>query len=352
MNSPMALHRTVMAVFVFAAIASAAPQRDWATNPAILEVKSPPTRIFALGDIHGDYERMLALLTRANIVDPKILDTKITRPQDARWTGGSAVLVVTGDMIDKGPHPVNVLRFLAALRESAKKAGGRVVVTMGNHEAEFLTSPSETKAKDFISDLQENHIDQTGILGCMGDIGEFLCALPFGAKVGDWFFSHGGNTAGRTLAQLSLDLKNAVIAEGFGAKELANPNSLLEARLGEGTIWFHPPQGKTERDVLAANAAALGVSHIAQGHQPSEVTFADGVKRNKGEMFQRWGLLFLLDTGLSRGVDYSQGALLEITLDAKGHTTKTAAICPGGLKTPLWDRAKNQDSAKAAPCEK
>ena len=33
---------------------------------------------------------------------------------------------------------------------------------------------------------------------------------------------------------------------------------------------------------------------------------ADGVTRLKGEMFQRWGLLFLIDTGMSRKVKVSQ----------------------------------------------
>jgi hypothetical protein len=220
---------------------------------------------------------------------------------------------------------------------------------MGNHEAEFLAGPNEVKAKDFLDDLKRNHLDVSAILGCQTDVGEFLCALPFGAVVGDWFFSHGGNSDGRTFGQLSKALEEAVQKDGFGAQELANPNSLLEARLGEGKIWFHPSSkgpdaSKTEREILAADAAALGVSHIAQGHQPSEVVFADGVVRHKGEMFQRWGLLFLIDTGMSRKIKDSKGAILHIS-----HGT-AVAICPGGLQTPLWDEQTKPDTGRAQPC--
>lgn len=319
--------------------------RDWVRNPAIVQINRQPERLYAIGDIHGDYQRLLALLRRAALIGPRL-----KRPEDAQWTGGDAVLVQTGDMIDKGPHSVSVIRFLAALRESARRNGGQVVITMGNHEAEFLAGPNEDKAKDFIRDLKRNHVDEAAILRCQGDIGEFLCSLPFGAKVGDWFFSHGGNTAGRTVAGLNQYLEQGVSKDGFAAKELADPNTLLEARLGEGKIWFHPSEkgpdaSKTEREILAAEADALGVSHIAQGHQPADVTFADGIVRHKGEMFQRWGLLFLTDTGMSRQIKDSKGALLRIL-----HDSVAVAVCPGGLETPLWDAASKPDTGHAAPC--
>jgi len=325
--------------------AVAAANRDWTKNPAIVRIDRQPERLFAIGDVHGDYKRVLDLLRRAGLIG-----SKPKHPGEAQWTGGNAVLVQTGDLIDKGPRSVDVIRLFAALRASASRAGGQVVITMGNHEAEFLAGPNEDKAKDFLDDLKRNHLDETAVLRCQGDIGEFLCALPFGAKVGDWFFSHAGNTAGRTIARLNQDLEQGVTKDGFASVQLADPNSLLEARLGEGKVWFHPSDKgpepkKTEREILAADAAALGVSHMVQGHQPSNVTFADGVARVKGEMFQRWGLLFLIDTGMSRKIKDSKGAFLRIA--PNGQAT---AVCPGGLETVLWDEASRQDASRAAPC--
>ena len=82
------------------------------------------------------------------------------------------------------------------------------------------------------------------------------------------------------------------------------------------------------------------MNHIVQGHQPGAVEFPDGQKRKKDDLFQRYGLLFLIDTGMSRGVDgdKSSGGALHIT----GGTNPTAvAICANGKGKTLWDRQKN-----------
>ena len=44
--------------------------------------------------------------------------------------------VITGDVIDKGPRAIDVLRLLRSLQAPALANGGRVVVLAGNHEAE------------------------------------------------------------------------------------------------------------------------------------------------------------------------------------------------------------------------
>jgi hypothetical protein len=55
--------------------------------------------VLALGDIHGDYDRLVALLVAAKVV------TKApTTPEDVDWAAGNAGMVITGDPIDKWPH--------------------------------------------------------------------------------------------------------------------------------------------------------------------------------------------------------------------------------------------------------
>jgi hypothetical protein len=39
-----------------------------------------------------------------------------------------------------------------------------------------------------------------------GEFGEFLCSLAFAARVGDWFFSHAGDSGGRKIEDLAIDL--------------------------------------------------------------------------------------------------------------------------------------------------
>jgi hypothetical protein len=311
-------------------------ERDWVKHPAVIDRPAAQT-IFAIGDIHGDYERLVGLLVAARIIPAA------PGKSGVQWGAGAAKLVVTGDMIDKGPHPVVVLRLLAGLQTAAREQGGEVILLAGNHEAEFLAQPGEKKAADFIADLSHFGLTASKVGACEQTVGEFLCTLPFAARVGDWFFSHAGNTGGRTLAQLDADLHEDVSKHGFAAKELAAPDSLLEARLGE-TTWFAGKTAEAEREKLSAYAGALGVKHMAQGHQHNDVKFADGVERRTGEMFQRWGLLFLLDVGMSEGVGDSHGAVLRI---ANG---EAAAICADGGVTTIWSEREKTDTGRAAPC--
>lgn len=89
----------------------------------VLAPRQPaPSRIVAIGDIHGSAAGLDAILRRAGLADGN------------RWTGGSATLVQTGDMTDRGAGVRAVLDRLVALETQAPAAGGRVQILLGNHE--------------------------------------------------------------------------------------------------------------------------------------------------------------------------------------------------------------------------
>jgi hypothetical protein len=310
--------------------------RDWTKYPPIVEVDTTAD-VYAIGDAHSDYLRLAAVMRGAGLID-----------STSRWLAGNAVLVTTGDMVDKGPRALEVLRLLMSVREQAQGKGGRVIILAGNHEAEFLANPAAPKGKEFADQLRAEHLDPADIGKCKGEIGEFLCSLSFGARVNKWFFSHGGNTGGETIEQLTAGLKKDIEREGYSAKRLVGENSMLEAKLDAGGPNGRPwidAEGD-ERELLADYAKALGVEHIVEGHKPSEVTFADGVVRHAGEMFQRFGLFFLIDTGMSEGVDDSHGAALWISAGG----TKATAVCPDATRTVLWDANTKPDTGRAVPC--
>jgi hypothetical protein len=283
--------------------------------------------IWALSDVHGDYGALVALLAGA-----KIIGAAPASPVEATWGAGSACLVVVGDLIDKGPDAPDVVRLLAALTAAAPAAGGRVVVTMGNHEAEFLADPANSKASGpdgLDPQLQSLGLDPATTAAGGDDIGLFLRRLPFAARVGGWFFAHGGNTHGQPLAALSQALEQGVDAAGFGAVVLSDPDSLLEARLSkDGPQWWDATGDP--KALLTTWSAALGASHLVMGHQPGAVGFADGSQRAKDEMAEKYGgRLFLIDTGLSAGADGTGGALLHVT-DAGGAGEAWERVLPDG----------------------
>lgn len=320
--------------------------RDWAKYPAIVQIDTT-AGIFALGDIHGDCDRLIKLLTGAKLVESVPPSPTAASSTNLRWIAGKSVLVVTGDMIDKGPKAPAVLLLMRSLSEEAARAGGQVVVTMGNHEVDFLRNPD--KANEFSAQLKASGLDPKAIAACTGDLGVYLCGLPFAARVNDWFFSHAGSTGGRTMNQLISDLQNGVDKDGFATTQLIGENSLIAARLGEqgpgGKSWFESGGTQQSADqLLAANAAALHVAHIVQGHQHAPMRFPDGQQRKLGELYQWHGRLFILDTGMSQDINESVGAMLHIQ---RGSAT---VVCPGGRVARLWVNTQKPDSAKGVRC--
>ena len=86
-------------------------------------------RIVAVGDIHGAFDQFVAILRAAGIIDNR-----------NRWSGKKAVLVQTGDVLDRGPDSRKALDLLRKLEGEAQRAGGRVYALLGNHELMRLVS--------------------------------------------------------------------------------------------------------------------------------------------------------------------------------------------------------------------
>jgi hypothetical protein len=86
------------------------------------------SRIVAIGDVHGAYSEFVAILQKTGLADAK-----------GRWTGGSTVLVQTGDLLDRGARSRECLDLLMELELQAGKQGGSVIPLMGNHDILNMT---------------------------------------------------------------------------------------------------------------------------------------------------------------------------------------------------------------------
>ncbi|GJU95594.1 shewanella-like protein phosphatase 2 [Tanacetum coccineum] len=84
---------------------------------------SPPDRLIALGDLHGDLPKTKESLRLAGLID-----------SENNWSGGSSTLVQIGDVLDRGGHELKILYFLEKLRRQAVKDHGNVITMNGNHE--------------------------------------------------------------------------------------------------------------------------------------------------------------------------------------------------------------------------
>ncbi len=198
--------------------------------------KAPRSRVLAVGDVHANAVGLRQILTEAGLLEKQ------------RWVGRDAVLVQTGDLLDRGPDIREVLDLLISLQSQARKQGGEVLVLLGNHEAmnllvmyqdvspaafaSFADARSESRRQQAYSSLaefqknSESKISKedwlaahpAGFLayqeafGPAGSYGQWLRTLPVLVVVEATAFVHGGLSA--SLLAKGLDgINQAVRAE-------------------------------------------------------------------------------------------------------------------------------------------
>lgn len=134
-------------LLALAALAAVWPQ------PGATEWRFTAERVVAISDVHGDFDAMAATLASAGIVDPS-----------NDWVGGSSTLVITGDLLDRGPDSRRVMDLLMELEAEAAEAGGAVHVLLGNHEIMNLVGDlryvSEEEYAAFADDEAQEERDQ------------------------------------------------------------------------------------------------------------------------------------------------------------------------------------------------
>ncbi|MEN0060747.1 MAG: metallophosphoesterase [Myxococcota bacterium] len=253
--------------------------------------KRDAPRIVALGDLHADYAQATKVLAGVGLIDV-----------EGHWVGGKAVLVQTGDVMDRGPDSHKLIRFLARLATEAESAGGQVVPLLGNHEVMNLRG--DWRYVD-TADVQQygGREARRQSLAPDGEDGKYLRSLSAVAHIDGTVFVHGG--VHPDFANRPLDETNAAIRAAIDA-----PAALPAAVLGEqGPLWYRGYVLDPEPQACARLAEALDqlkAERMVVGH----TTQRDGVVRSRCE-----GRLFAIDVGIAGPYGHHTGAL-EIVGDA------------------------------------
>ena len=71
-------------------------------------------RVVSVSDVHGAFGGMTATLNRAGVLDDEL-----------GWSGGNTHLVITGDILDRGPDSRKVMDLLMRIEDEALAAGGQ-----------------------------------------------------------------------------------------------------------------------------------------------------------------------------------------------------------------------------------
>jgi hypothetical protein len=228
---------------------------NYEEEPPLLYHPAAP-RVVAVGDIHGDCGAFRNLLEITELA------------KDGQWIGGKAVLVVLGDVLDRGHEEKEVLAELRSLKEQARKIGGAVITLLGNHEVLNFAGDMSYVAKEAMDTFGP---DRQVAFAPGGELASELADWPVAAIVGDTAFVHGGlprdATAG-TLDQLNADTRSWILGHAE-----APPRGLVPGK--SSPVWLReqsvPPNCEPSADCCAAlgrTLSRIGATRLVVGHSP------------------------------------------------------------------------------------
>ena len=305
--------------------------------PSAAVPQPAPQRIVAIGDLHGDFDAWRAIAAAAGIIDAR-----------GKWTGGNATLVQMGDVVDRGPDSLKIIRDLMRLQKEARRQGGRVVTLLGNHEAMMMTDdmryvhPGEFAAfadrdskdrrdrnyeinkaaieeayrartpdmqaaaikDEWLKTMPLGRIEYTLAWRPDGELGRWALDNPAVVKLGDSLFVHGGISS--AYAEQSVEDINRKVSTALKARNDA-PTAIINDP--HGPLWYRGlivrnegdpatvapvPPGLTvalpiaeEIDLVLRN---YGVKRIVVGHTPTRGGIIEGAG----------GKLWRTDSAISR----------------------------------------------------
>ncbi len=328
----------------------------------------PLPRIIAVGDLHGDFDAWQQIARASGIEDA-----------GGHWAGGKTILVQMGDITDRWADSLKLIRDLQQLQKEAPRAGGKVYVILGNHEAmnlvgdnRYTTAGEYAAFTDGQSEARRDRVYEANRaqveafyksqdpkitpeqirdrwmaehpLGWVehklawmpsGELGQWASRNPAILKIGSTLFSHGGISA--EYAKQPIDVVNNRVAAAMAAAD-DSPSSVLSDPLGP--LWYRglvtvdadaqrkraaakpPALQLTAEQELDAVLTAYGAQRLVIAHTPS----LKGIEIISG------GRLARIDTGISRAYG---GALtwLEITDNQMiAHNVPRAPRIKGGGK--------------------
>ncbi|HYB95138.1 MAG TPA: metallophosphoesterase [Vicinamibacterales bacterium] len=99
-----------------------------------------PSRIVAIGDIHGSFDGFVSILKATGLIDGS-----------NRWSGGQTHLIQTGDYMDRGEGQRAVMDLLMSLEQQADDAGGGALALLGNHEVMNLVRETRDVTREIFA---------------------------------------------------------------------------------------------------------------------------------------------------------------------------------------------------------
>jgi hypothetical protein len=281
-------------------------------------------RMFSIADLHGDFNALSRILGQLGLAE---VSMDAHHSVTAKWTGEDAVVVSTGDSVDRGIYSKEIYHAWIQLADQAKDAGGRIVNMIGNHELMNLQGDvrfvHEAEMELYGGAEERARIWSPGSWLYDDFVGRYNAAKV----VGDTLFVHGGLEPGILYKAMQmepesppLDTINRIfresLAEGF---DQPPSHQFMYQLLGRnGPFWSrHFPDGDASIvcNDLQQTLELVGAKRMVLGH----------TIQTNGVVARCDGALLLADTAISSAysglpgrrtscVEYGFGGVKNVTV--------------------------------------
>jgi hypothetical protein len=223
-------------------------------------------KIVVIGDIHADYEMLLAVLKKSELINDKL-----------EWSGGKTYLVMIGDLVDgkaridnwTGDSDLKVINYLNKLIRQAKRKGGDVIILLGNHEFMNIRGNFSYSGNHGIKEMG-GELKRLKYFNNQFRAFGLKCFLA--VNIGGWIFSHAGIppeiSKKYTISKLNSLLRKFLTSE----MSINEENIFFDIISGENGILTTREFGTNDVNCkrLATTLGNLNANHMVIGHTVQE----------------------------------------------------------------------------------
>ena len=189
-----------------------------------------PAKVFVTSDPHANMECFVSLLQGNKVID-----------KDLKWCFGKNVLVINGDIFDRGLDATQIFWLVYKLEDEAARAGGRVYFLLGNHEPMELTNDLRYAKSKYKALAEALHVKYASLYGPDTELGRWLGTRNTMQLIGENLYVHAGVGKAFYDHNLSIPTVNTEMSRVLFLKsKKRKAYSPLHAFLygSEGPIWY------------------------------------------------------------------------------------------------------------------
>ena len=189
-----------------------------------------PDRVFVMSDPHGRLDCVISLLQNNGVIDDGL-----------NWNYGQDCLVMIGDIFDRGDDVVQIFWLFYKLQDEAEKAGGKVLMLLGNHEPMEFSGDMRYATDKYNILARELGIEYRTLFGPDSELGSWIAEWNTIGVVGRDLFVHAGLGGDFYVWNLPPEEVNRQISSGIflrGKERRAKSDTLSFLYGSYGPIWY------------------------------------------------------------------------------------------------------------------